>query len=420
MTRSTIRRVVVLAAAAVVIAAGCGSSAKHTPTGASSGTSGGGAGGGGHTYTVGVLTDLTGIAASSNFTFPKGVQAGTVLASRNGYTIKYIVADTGSSPAGALTAARKLVEEDHVFAIVAQSALLFAAAPYLTKANIPVIGAAEDGPEWVTATNMFGVYGVPHEEVVSTTFGQFMKNQGVTTVGTLGYSISPSSSESAKGAAKSAVAVGLKAGYVNAGFPFGSTNVQPVALAMKSAHVDGFYASVDPNTGYSLITALRQAGQPLQAALLPTGYGGDLLQAGPGALASAQDVFFSLTYEPAEMKTPATQQFQSDLKAVGVTGDPTYAHYNGYLSVGLLVRGLQGAGSNPTQASLLQSLSNIHDWDAYGLVGTHHLDINDRTAAGMTNCIWVTKLTGNTFQLVPGADPICGSLVPGVTVSASS
>jgi branched-chain amino acid transport system substrate-binding protein len=38
----------------------------------------------------------------------------------------------------------------------------------------------------------------------------------------------------------------------------------------------------------------------------------------------------------------------------------------------------------------------------------------------MTNCVWVTKLSGSTFELVPGADPICGTLVPGVTVSATS
>jgi branched-chain amino acid transport system substrate-binding protein len=400
-----------VAAAAAVLAAGCGSAGRSpSATG----------GAGGHTYTIGVLTDASGVAASSNFTFSKGVKAGVNLASRNGYTIKYVLADTTSLPSGALTAARKLVEQDHVFAVVAQSALLFAAAPYLTKANIPVIGAAEDGPEWFTAKNMFGVYGTPHEEVVATEFGQFMKNQGATTVGTLGYAISPSSSESAKGAAKSAQAVGLKAGYVNASFPFGSTNVGPVALAMKAGHVDGFYASVDPNTGFSLITALRQEGEDLKVALLPTGYGGDLLQAGPGALAAAQDVFFTLTYEPVEMDTAATQQFQSDLKAVGITGDPTYAEYNGYLSVGLLIRGLQSAGAKPTGASLLGALSNIHDWDAYGLVGNHHIDINNRTASGNTNCIWVTKLSGSTFRLVPGADPICGSLVPGLTVSPSS
>jgi ABC-type branched-subunit amino acid transport system substrate-binding protein len=169
-----------------------------------------------------------------------------------------------------------------------------------------------------------------------------------------------------------------------------------------------------------LVTALRQAGVNLKVALLPTGYGGDLLQAGPGALQEAQNVFFTLTYEPVEMRTPATEQFQSDLKAVGVTDEPTYAEYNGYLSVALFVKGLSAAGSTPTQASLIAALSNVHDWDALGMFGTHHLDINNRTSAGQTNCVWVTKLVGNSFQLVPGADPICGHLIPGVTVSPAS
>jgi ABC-type branched-subunit amino acid transport system substrate-binding protein len=73
--------------------------------------------------------------------------------------------------------------------------------------------------------------------------------------------------------ADSAKAAGIKIGYLNASFAFGSTNVQPVALAMKAAGVDGATASVDPNTSYALITALRQAGVDLKAFLLPTGYG---------------------------------------------------------------------------------------------------------------------------------------------------
>jgi ABC-type branched-subunit amino acid transport system substrate-binding protein len=403
-------RLVVAGAAAMMVAAGCGSTSK-------SGTSGGGTG---QTYTIGVLTDLTGPAASGNKTIVQGIEAGVVLAKREGYNIKYVVADTTTSPGGALSGAQKLVQQDHVFAVVLHSALGFAAASYLTQHNIPVIGAAEDGSEWQTSKNMFAVYGAVHTETVSTTTGQFFKNQGVTTVGALGYSISPSSSEAAEAAVKSAQYVGLKVGYLNAAFPFGSTNVAPEALQMKSKGVDGFTATVDPNTAFALITALRNAGATLKVALLPTGYGGDLLQAGPGALQEAQNVYFTLTYEPVEMHTPATQQFQSDLQAVGVTDEPTYAEYNGYLSVAMFVKGIKAAGSHPTQASLIAALSNIHDWDAMGLVGTHHIDINNRTASGMTNCQWVTKLSGNNFQLVPGADPICGTLIPGLTVSPAS
>ena len=369
-----------------------------------------------------MLTDFTGLAASGNKTSVQGVQAGTVLASRDGYTIKYVVGDTTSSPAGALSAAQKLVEQDHVFAVIAVSSLTFSAATYLTSKGVPVIGIAEDGPEWTTATNMFSITGALHSNLVATTQGQFLKMEGVTTIGTLGYSISPASAEAAKGVAASARAAGIKIGYVNASFPFGSTNVQPVALAMKSAGVDGATASVDPNTSYALIAALRQAGVDLKVFLLPTGYGADVLQAGPGALETAQNVYFLLAYEPIEMHTPATEQFASDLSAAGIRGEPTFAMYNGYISVGLVVQGLMAAGANPTRAALISALSTIHDFTALGLYGDHKLDINDRAhiASGVDNCTWMTKLSGSTFQLVPGADPICGTVIPGVTVSPSS
>ena len=378
------------------------------------------------TYTVGLLTDETGLAASGNKSSVAGVQAGTVLASRDGYTIKYVVGDTTSSPAGALAAAQKLVEQEHVSAVIAISSLAFSAAPFLTAQGIPVVGFAEDGPEWTTSSNMFSITGALHTNLVTTTYGQFFKMEGVTNIGSLGYSISPASAEAAKGAAESAKAVGLKAGYVNASFPFGGTNVQPVALAMKSAGVDGETTATDPNTAYALITALRQLGVNLKVALLPSGYGVDVLQAGPGALQAAQNVYFYLGFEPVEMQTAATKQFVSDLQAAGVSGEaatePAANTYSGYVSIGLLLQGLDAAGPNPTKAALISALSGIHDFTALGLYGSHHLDVNDRQhiASGVDNCAWMAKLTGSTFQLVAGADPICGSLVPGVTVSPSS
>src|SRR5262249_4668448 len=69
------------------------------------------------TYTIGLLTDQTGLGASASKTSVQGVQAGlTSLATAAGYRIKFVTADTTSAPAGALSAAQKLVEQDHVFA----------------------------------------------------------------------------------------------------------------------------------------------------------------------------------------------------------------------------------------------------------------------------------------------------------------
>lgn len=395
----------------LLVAAACGSS--------SSGSSS--SGGGGKTYTVGILTDVTGPAASGNKTSVQGVQAGAVLASKQGYTIKYVVADTGTSPTGAMQAAQKLVQQDHVFAVVAVSALTFSAAPFLTAQGVPVVGVAEDGTEWITSKNMFSAYGYTDPRLVSTTYGQYFKTQGATNVGALGYSISPSSSEAAKSAAVSAEAAGLKAGYVNANFPFGSTNVEPVALAMKSAGVNGVTASTDPNTAFALITALRQSGANPRVAVFATGYGGDLQQAGPSAKQTAQNLSFISSWEPVEMHTAATEQFQSALKSIGITTDPTYAEYAGYTSIALLVQGLQGAGSNPSQSALINSMSRISSFNAAGLFGSHSVDLSKRVGSlGADNCYWFTKYSGSTFQPVSGASPLCGHIIQGKTVSPSS
>jgi ABC-type branched-subunit amino acid transport system substrate-binding protein len=411
---------VTAAAVATILIVGACSSSKSNSGGTAGGTVGS-TGGGGKTITIGVLTDLTGEAASGNKTYINGIRAGAILAKRDGYTIKYVTADTQTSPAAALAAAQKLVTQDHVPIVLAQSAIAFAAAPYLSAQHVPVIGVAEDASEWATDLNMFPIAGALHITAVTSTLGQVFKLLGATTVGTLGYGISPSSADSAEAGIKSAQAAGLKNGYLNATFPFGSTNVQPIAVAMKGAGVDAFYASVDPNTGFALITALRQEGSNLKAAVLPDGYGADTLQAGPGALQAAQNVYFQLGYEPAEMNTAATKQFQADLAASGTTGVPTYGEYNGYVSAGLLLRALKSAGANPTSATLTTALSGIHDWDALGLWGGRTVDINNRTDVLVSAlCSWVTKLVGSDFELVPGADPLCGQVIPGETVGSSS
>jgi branched-chain amino acid transport system substrate-binding protein len=96
--------------------------------------------------------------------------------------------------------------------------------------------------------------------------------------------------------------------------------------------------------------------------------------------------------------------------------------YAGYTSVALLVEALKATGPNPSHPALISALSGIKGFNAAGLLGTHSFDMSQRTGfvTGVDNCVWITKLTGSTFQLVPGADPICGTIVPGKTVSASS
>jgi ABC-type branched-subunit amino acid transport system substrate-binding protein len=400
-----------LLAAAIVVA----TVASGLSIGLSS--SGAGAAGGLKPLTVGVLTDATGLGASGNASSVQGVQAGVILARRDGYNLKYFVGDTTTSVTGGLSAGQSLVEQHHVFAVIAVSSLTFAAAPFFKAQGTPVIGVAEDASEWITDSNMFSVYGIPKTSLVNTASGAYFKSQGVTNLGSIGYAISPSSAEAAEGAAASATHAGIKAGYVNAAFPFGSTNVAPIALAMKSAGVNGLSMSTDPNTAYALIDQLKLDGVHLKAVLLATGYGGDVTsQASPAEAQAAQGVSFENPFEVQELNTPATKQFGADLKAAGIKGLPTQSEYNAYVSVGLLLQGLKAAGKNPTQASLIAALSKVRNFDALGLFGNYPVDLANRNNFS-GHCLWIAKLKGKNFDLVPGAEPICGHTIPGLTVS---
>jgi len=413
----------------LMVGAGCGSSSKPSstsPTSSASSTSQGGgssSSGGNKTITVGVLTDLTGLASTNSTTFPLGVKAGVAMAAKEGYTIKYDVVDTASSPSTALSGAQKLVEQDHVFAVLASSALTFAAAPYLASHGIPVVGAAIDSTEWITDRNMFSVIGTEDYTKVYSQFGLFFKLVGATNLGSVGYSISPSSSASAKSTAVSAQQAGVKVGYLNASFPFGSTNVGPAVLAMKAAGIDAFSGSIETNTEFAMISGLRQQGVHLKAPLLATGYGGDLTSGGPGAEQAAQGVYFLTAFQPVELNTAATKQFQSALANVGITGPPTFAEYQGYASVDALVQGLKLTGSNPTQSAFIDAMLGITNYNAAGLYGDHSVSfaLDQRgQASGPDNCYYVVQYSGSTFHLVSGADPICGAVIPGKTVTPSS
>ena len=310
-----------------------------------------------------------------------------------------------------------------MFAVIANSALTFSAAPYLASQGIPVIGAAIDSTEWITDRNMFSVVGTEDYTKVYSQWGTIYKKLGVTNLASLGYSISPSSAGSANGIAKAAELAGIKVGYLNASFPFGSTNTDPVALALKSAGVNGLSASIETSTEFALINQLKDEGLKVTV-LNATGYGGDLFLGGAGGVKDAEGEYFLTSFEPIELHTAATEQLTNAMKTyAGVKTEPTFAEYQGYTSVEALVDGLKAAGSNPTQASLIDALLKMGTFSGGGLYGPGHsvgFALDDRgKVSGADNCAYILKFSDSAFHLVPGMDPICGKTIPGQTVSTS-
>ena len=85
--------------------------------------------GGNKTYTVGVLTDMTGPARPATRPAPGGQGRDRGRRRRTGTRSSTSWLTPRPAPSGVLTAAQKLVEQDHVYAVIAQSGFAFAPRP---------------------------------------------------------------------------------------------------------------------------------------------------------------------------------------------------------------------------------------------------------------------------------------------------
>lgn len=151
-------------AAAVVALAGCGSSSHsaNSPAPSGSASSTGGSAPSGSTVPVGVIGSFSGAQASSLAGVPKTMQAWADSVNANGglagHPIKLYVEDDAGVPAQSLTAAKKLVEQDKVVAILADSTgsdVNWAA--FVKAAGVPVIGGIPIDTPFVTNSDFFPI-----------------------------------------------------------------------------------------------------------------------------------------------------------------------------------------------------------------------------------------------------------------------
>ncbi|WP_256461797.1 ABC transporter substrate-binding protein [Nocardia alni] len=372
----------------------------------------------GSTITVGLMADLTGGYASGFDTAEKGIKARFDLQNDqggvHGHKLAYSVADTTSTGAGTLSAAQTLVQNDKAFAVIGDNADGSNAVNFLHQHKIPYLGEGSSAPQFgePAYTNMFSVTGSynPHY-AVATTYGDFFRSQGVTSVAGVGYP-DAASANAVKAHLAGAAATGLKVSYTNTSLPIGSTDIGAIALGIQRSGADGVFLPILPNTAFSLLGQLAQLHVDIKAAVVLTGYGHDLLGSPPAVQAAQGDDFTSFI-APVELGTPATKAVLDAMRRYsGITTTPTTAEYYGWLLADAFIAGLRAAPANPTQQQFVAALRGIHDYDGGGLYTGSKLDFsqigNVSVGTGPGNCIYIVKLQGNAFQPLPGAEPICG------------
>ncbi len=411
-------KVLALGAAAALVAAACGGSSKSGGSSAS-GASGGSASG--SPITIALVTSLTGVAGPEFKRTPQGFLARVDLQNAqggvNGHPIKAVVIDDEGNIGQETTAVQSAVQTKGALAVVSVTPFMFAGYRYLQQHGIPVTGGSFDGPEWGEQpnTNMFAADtgSVDPHFPASTLVGAFMKTFGGTAAAAIGYGISPSSAQSAKNFVTAAQHAGFRNAYLNTSIPFGGVDFTATSLAVKNSGADTVYGSMDNNSNFALVQALRNANANVKIFTFPTGLEPDIVNSPSWPV--VQGVYFTTGFVPTQLGTSATKAFQDALlkyQNVPLANFPSFDVYEGWLGADLMIKGLQLAGPTPTRTSIISHLRQLNGYDGGGLLPEK---INYATIFGHDSpvtCSYATRAETNGFVMA-SSKPICGSDIAG-------
>jgi branched-chain amino acid transport system substrate-binding protein len=358
---------------------------------------------------IGFIYSRTGVASAETADAHLGCKARVARANANGgvngrkIQVEYF--DDQSSSAN-LTGAQNLVQNEHVYLIVNDSPFAFLTFRWLLDHGVPLIGGGYDGTYYGDPGNEDIISGLgnqaPFAGVTTDLVAKIMKAQGVKKTAALGYYVAPSSWNAAKSFTQyAAPAAGLLPVYTNITVDFDTTDVSPYVLGIKNAGADGAYFTMDGITNLAMAQGLEQEGVDMKAQVMDGGYGQavlDQLIATP----LGPSVIFMLGYQPVELKTKATKQFQADLeKYAGYTDEPDFWVYSGYTDCDLAITGLkeQGHKLDPsTYADDLRKLGHVNPAN----LGCQPLDISSETYGqpSATDCAYAVTVKDGKFALL--------------------
>ena len=411
--------------AALAVLSTVGASAACASSSSPSGVSSGGQGGT-QTITLGLQTTLTGPLASSfgNGTV-QAAQARIDLANATneipGVRLKLVTADENSSPQGALQATENLTQSKGAFAVLAAGPFFFGSYRYAVQQGIPAFGIGIDGPEWADPknANLFSYEGSTDPSYPSYTgMPEYFKSKGVTRFCGLAYGGAAASLNSGKAMIASVKRAGIDIAYQNLNVPLGGTDFGADALAIKNAHCDALGTWFVVSSDIALFQALKAlgiTGSSFRASYITGVYGQELL-ADPAARQAAQGYGIGSVFQPASLKTAATDRMMDALRK--------YANYTqpyplsssqwGWFTADLAVYAIKNAGQDLTRQNVIAKLRQVTGYDAGGIQCP--VDFT-KTRWAVTqfsaNCAWVATVQGDNF--VSSLQPIKMAIVAGTS-----
>ncbi|MFF3310275.1 ABC transporter substrate-binding protein [Streptomyces sp. NPDC002952] len=227
---------------------------------------------------VGIITSATSPVGGSAFTGPRdGAKAFfDRLNARGGIagrTVEVRTCDDGGSGVGNNECVHRLVDEDHVVALVATTALDYAGASRVSRAGVPDIGGQPIGAAYDTYPHLYGIYGSLAPRTGSPgwdgklyggteVYRYFKREHGARTAAVVSYN------QAASAAYARLVVRGLKAeGYrvVGEQVDFALPNFRAAAADLKKQGADLVFDALDTHGNSRLCAAMDDVGAEVTA-----------------------------------------------------------------------------------------------------------------------------------------------------------
>lgn len=362
------------------------------------------------TIKVGGIVSMTSASGYSKKDTDLGAKARYLRANAeggvHGRTIDYTGAeDDGQDPGKNLAAARKLVQQDKVFAVAPMSSVTFSGADFLEQEKVPTFG-------WGTLPSFCGpkyIYGFNGCLVPSPggTLNQTWP-EGIAKVlgGAKGKSVAVIANDSDAG--KFGIRT-FQQGFAAAGFTVSYAKASVPATAVPSdwsAYVkeimesgggkapDAVVSVMQTPNNIGLFTALKRAGYK-GVISDPTDYDPGLL-AKDATRQALEGVHVLLQFEPFESDSPKMKQFKADIKAAsGGQEVPLNMHMlTGYMSADLFLAIAQKAGKDLTTTHFQNAAQSFSDTGT--LVGDRAEPKGQKDSFG---CGALVQLKGGRYEV---------------------
>jgi len=321
--------------------------------------------------------------------------------------------DDQSSPSIDATQARTLVDQDHVFAVVAVATPSFSGGTYLAAHDVPTFGLAVN-PQWTAGPSMFGNNGSYIDFRAPMLQAVFLAEQHhVHAAAVLAYNVAQSQ-EGCQGVVNGFHRYGVRIAYEDLAIPAPATDLHADVTRMKRAGVDMVVSCMDLSGNVLLSETMSEESVAGVTQLWNDGYDETALAQYASSMGGVYFFEPNVPFEVTRLDPgtyPGMDRFEAMLHRYARGTLPSEAALAGWTGADLFVTGLKSVGRDVTRSRLVAALNRISSFTADGILAP----VDWRTAhtgSGPINCSAFVQVREKSFVPVYGTAPSVFTCLP--------